>query len=190
MGDDDHGGLAVGKVAQDAQHLAGQLRVEGRGRLVEAENVRVQSQCAGNGHALLLTAGKLVRVVACPGRKAHLGQKFLCLLFQLGMDGLFVGLVVRALLRQQFTRQHYVLQGGVLREEVEVLKYQTKVQPLFADLAFPLGGGVGSIPHGLAVHLDDAGVRPFQKVQAAQQGGLTGAGRADDRQRFALFQRE
>ena len=106
VGDDDHGGLAVGKVAQDAQHLAGQLRVEGRGRLVEAENVRVQSQCAGNGHALLLTAGKLVRVVACPGRKAHLGQKFLCLLFQLGMDGLFVSLVVRTLLCQQFTRQH------------------------------------------------------------------------------------
>ena len=109
-----------------------------------------------------------MRVVACPGRKAHLGQKFLCLLFQLGMDGLFVSLVVRALLRQQFTRQHYVLQGGVLREEVEVLEYQTKVQPFFADLAFPLGGGVGSVPHGLAVHLDDAGVRPFQKVQAAQ----------------------
>ena len=41
VGDDDHGGLAVGKVAQDAQHLAGQLRVEGR-ECPGAEPVRGQ----------------------------------------------------------------------------------------------------------------------------------------------------
>ena len=88
---------------------------------------------------------------------------------------------------QQFTRQHYVLQGGVLREEVEVLEHQPEVQSLFADLSLPLGGGVGGVPHGLAVHPDAAGVRPLQKVQAAQQGGLAGAGRADDGQRLALL---
>ena len=75
-------------------------------------------------------------------------------------------------------------------KQVEVLEHQTEMEPLFADFAFLLGGRVGGIPHGLAVHLDNTRVRPFQKVQAAQQGGLTGAGRADDRQRFALFQRE
>ena len=106
------------------------------------------------------------------------------------MDGLFVGLVVRALLRQQFTRQHYVLQGGVLREKVEVLEYQTKVQPLFADLALALGGGVGSVPHGLAVHLDDAGVRPFQKFRQRSRVVLPEPDEPMIRQRFALFQRE
>ena len=84
VGHDDHGGLAVGKVPQNAQHLAGQLRVQRAGRLVEAEDIRVQGQGAGNGHALLLAAGQLMRVVARPLRQAHLGQKLLCLLLQLG----------------------------------------------------------------------------------------------------------
>ena len=190
VGDDDHGRLAVGKVAQDAQHLAGQLRVEGRGRLIEAEDVRAQGQRTGNGHALLLAAGQLVRIVSGPLRQTHLGQKLLCLLLQLGVDGLFAGLVVRALFGQQLTRQHDVLQRGVLREKVEVLEHQTKVEPLLAHFALPLGGGVGGVPHGLAVHLDDAGVRPFQKIQAAQQGRLAGTRRTDDGQRLALLQSE
>ena len=73
-------------------------------------------------------------------------------------------------------------------EMAEGLEHQTEVQALFAHLVLPLGGGVGGVPHGLAVHLDDTGVRPLQKVQAAQQGGLAGAGRTDDGQRLALFQ--
>ena len=60
VGDDDHGGLAVGKVPQDTQDFTGQLWVKGRGRFVEAEDVRVESQRAGNGYPLLLAAGELV----------------------------------------------------------------------------------------------------------------------------------
>ena len=131
-----------------------------------------------------------MRVVARPFRQTHLGQKFPGLLFQLLMDGLFVGLVVRALLGQQLPGQHHVLQCRILREQVEVLEHQTEVQALFAHLALPLGGGVGGVPHGLAVHLDDAGVRPFQKIQAAQQGRLAGTRRTDDGQRLALLQSE
>ena len=62
VGDDDHGGLAVSKVTQNFQHLAGQFRVKGAGGLVEAEDVRVQGQCAGNGYALLLTAGVILLI--------------------------------------------------------------------------------------------------------------------------------
>ena len=86
------------------------------------------------------------------------------------------------------TRQHHVLQGGVLGEEVEVLEHQAEVEPLFSDLALLLGGGVGGVPHGLAVHLDDAGIRALQEVQAAQQRRFTGTRRADDGQRLAFFQ--
>ena len=136
---------------------------------------------------LLLPARKLVRVVPFAVRKPHLRQQFPRLLFQLGVHRLFVGAVVRALLCQQLPCQHHVLQRRILREEVKVLEHQPEVQPLFADLAFPLGGGVGGVPHGLAVHPDAAGVRPLQKVQAAQQGGLAGAGRADDGQCLALL---
>ena len=46
------------------------------------------------------------------------------------------------------------------------------MEPLFADLALPLGGGVGGIPHSLTVDLDDAGIRSLQKVEAAQQRGF------------------
>ena len=190
MGDDDHGGLAVGEVPQDTEDFTGQLRVKGAGGLIEAEDVRVERQCAGDGHPLLLTAGELVGVVACPLRQAHLGQQVTGLCFQLGVDGLFVGLVAGLLLRQKLPRQHHVFQRGVLGEEVEVLEHKAEVEALFPHLALPLGGGVGGVPHGLAVHLDDAGVGTLQKVQAAQQRRLARAGRADDRQRLALFQCE
>ena len=75
-------------------------------------------------------------------------------------------------------------------KQVEVLEHQAEMEPLFADLTFLLGGRVSGIPHGLAVHIDHTRVRPFQKVQAPQQSCFAGTGRADDRQRFALFQRE
>ena len=65
-----------------------------------------------------------MRVVVCPLRKPHLRQQFPRLLFQLGVHRLFVGAVVRALLCQQLPCQHHVLQGGVLREKVEVLAAQ------------------------------------------------------------------
>ena len=190
MGDDDHGGLAVGEVPQDAEDFAGQLRVEGAGGLIEAEDVRVERQCAGDGHPLLLTAGKLVGVVACPLRQAHLGQQVTGLCFQLDVDGLFVGLVVGLLLCQKLPRQYHVFQRGVLGEEVEVLEHEAEVEALFPHLALPLGGRVGGVPHGLAVHPDDTGVGTLKEVQAAQQRRLARAGRADDRQRLALFQCE
>ena len=77
-----------------------------------------------------------------------------------------------------------------MRKKIEVLEHQTKVEPLLAHFALPLSSGVGGVPHGLAVHLDDAGVWPFQKIQAAQQGRLAGTRRTDDGQRLALFQSE
>ena len=129
-------------------------------------------------------------VVACPLRQAHLGQQVTGLCFQLGVDGLFVGLVVGLLLRQKLPRQHHVFQRGVLGEEVEVLEHEAEVEALFPHLALPLGGGVGGVPHGLAVHPDDAGVGTLKEIQAAQQRRLARAGRADDRQRLALFQCE
>ena len=190
MGDDDHGGLAVGEVPQDTEDFAGQLRVKGAGGLIEAEDVRVERQRAGDGHPLLLTAGELVGVVACPLRQAHLGQQVTGLCFQLDVDGLFVGLVVGLLFCQKLPRQHHVFQRGVLGEEVEVLEHEAEVEALFPHLALPLGGGVGGVPHGLAVHFDDAGVGTLKEVQAAQQRRLARAGRADDRQRLALFQCE
>ena len=60
MGDDDHGGLLLGQGADHPQHLAGELRVQGRGGLVKAEDIGAEGQGPGDGHPLLLAAGELV----------------------------------------------------------------------------------------------------------------------------------
>ena len=107
----------------------------------------MERQCAGDGHPLLLAAGQLMGVMVRPVAQAHLGQQAAGFLFQLIVDLAAVLLVVGPFPGQQLTRQHDVLQRGVLGEQVEVLEHQTEVQPLFAHLALPLGGGVLSLIH-------------------------------------------
>ena len=54
VGDDDHGGVLVRQRADNAQHLAGQLGVERRGRLIEAQDIRLERERTRNGDTLLL----------------------------------------------------------------------------------------------------------------------------------------
>ena len=81
MGDDDHGGVFVGQLADDPQHLACQLGVEGGGGLVKAEDIGLQVQRPGDGHALALTAGKLVRIIIKLIRNALVHKSRISLLF-------------------------------------------------------------------------------------------------------------
>ena len=62
VGHDDHRHALLGELAHDAQHLADELGVEGRGRLVEEHQLGVHRQRPGDGDALLLAAGELRRV--------------------------------------------------------------------------------------------------------------------------------
>ena len=188
VGNDDHRGLTVCQFAQHPQYLSGQLGVQRTGGLVKAEDIRVQCQRPGNGHPLLLSAGQLVRIVPRPRRQPHLLQQRPGLFFQLRMDLAAVRLVIQTLLCQQFPRQHHILQGCVLWKEVEILEYQAKAQPFFADSPPRFGQRGPTHPHHLAPHLDHTGIRPLQKVEAAQQGGLAGTRRPDDRQGFSLLQ--
>ena len=66
MGDHQHGHALLGQLPHDGKHLAGQLRVEGRGGLIKIDDLRVGCQRPGNGHTLLLAAGKLAGVVVRP----------------------------------------------------------------------------------------------------------------------------
>ena len=50
---------SLGQVLHDGEHLADHFGVQGRGRLVEEQHLRVHGQGAGDGHALLLAAGEL-----------------------------------------------------------------------------------------------------------------------------------
>ena len=103
------------------------------------------------------------------------------------MDGFAVCFVIRVFPGQQLTGQHHVLKRRVLGEQIEVLKHKAKMKPLFANLALLLGGGIRRIPERFAAHADHACVRRLQKVQAAQQRGLAGTGRANDGQRLPFL---
>ena len=100
VGDDDHGGVPLGQAPDDLEHLAGELWVQGRGGLVKAENVRVQSQGPGDGYPLLLAAGELVGIVVGPVAEPHLLQQLPALGLDPGVDALAAGLVTRGLLSQ------------------------------------------------------------------------------------------
>ena len=159
VGDDDHGGVLVGQAPDHPEDFPGELRVQGGGGLVKAEDVRLHGQGPGDGHPLLLPAGELVGVVAHPVLEAHLGQQAL----PLGPDG---GQVLPGFLPlgHEFPGQGDVLQGGVLGEEVEVLEHQAEVEALAADLPLPLGGGVGGVEEDLVPDGDGPLVWGLQEV--------------------------
>ena len=69
VGDDHHRHAGLRKVAHDREHLADELSVECRGRLVEEHHLRVEAQRAGDRDALLLSARKLGGIVGGPAEQ-------------------------------------------------------------------------------------------------------------------------
>ncbi len=63
------------RIAQELDDLLLHLAIEGRGRLVENDDPRLQDHGAGNGDALALAAGKFMRIaVAQRGIELHFLQ--------------------------------------------------------------------------------------------------------------------
>jgi hypothetical protein len=83
MGNHNHGVAPIFQVSDNTEHFAGQLRIQCGGGFVKAQYFRIQRQRTGNGHPLLLTAGKLVRVGICLLGKTHLLQQIQAVLFDL-----------------------------------------------------------------------------------------------------------
>ena len=114
-------------------------------------------------------------------------------IFSLQTDG---KLHFLALLFQFLRRTHFqqcggecdVLQYIILWEQIEVLKNQTKMQPVFPDLLIGVGFSCSKKP--FAVYKDLTFVRCFQKIQAPQEGCLAAAGRSDNGQNLSLLQRK
>ena len=160
MGDDQHGDAGVGQLLHQLQDLADHFGVQRGGRLIEEDDVRVHGQGAGNGDALLLAAGQALGVGVGLVGQADAGQQ------------LFGALVSFLLVLQleQGGGQAEVLLDRQVREEVEVLEHHPH---LLAD-----GINVAVIDLD-ALKLDGAAGGDLQPVQAAQEGGLAAAGRAD-----------
>ena len=62
MRDQQHGHAVFGQTPDHAEHFAHQFRVERRGGFVEQHDFRAHRQRTRNRHALLLTAGKTIRI--------------------------------------------------------------------------------------------------------------------------------
>jgi len=76
MRHDDHGHARPGEVAHDLEHLADELGIERRGRLVEEHEFRPHGKGAGDRDALLLAARELDRVgVALVGEPDPLEER-------------------------------------------------------------------------------------------------------------------
>ena len=183
VSDDHHGHVFGCQIADDAQHLAGELGVQGARGLVEEQYVGVHGQGPGNGHALLLAARQIAGHHGLLVGQAHLRQ-------QVAPAG--QSLVLRHLLHADECVGH-VLQHRVVREQVEALEHQP-----VARLGLGDGGpiavhgapfGVVGAHHQIAVG-QIARVQRLQQRHAAQKRRLPTARRPDHRQHIAGVHRQ
>ena len=169
MGDDHHGHAVFRQVPHDLQHLAHHFGVQGGGGLVKEHHLRLHHESPDDGHPLLLAAGELAGVGVRPVGKAHPGQK---------LHGLLLCLRLGAV-QQLHGGQGHVLQDGHVGEEVEVLEDHAHLLAVEVDVVL----GVRDVG---PVQADGAAGGDLQKVQAAEEGGLAGAGGPDDHHHLAF----
>ncbi|CDZ89761.1 putative 6-pyruvoyl-tetrahydropterin synthase [Rhodococcus ruber] len=179
VGDDHQGRTVAGQVADHLEHLADQFGVERGGRLVEQDHGRAQREGAGDGDPLLLPTGQLFGVVVDLVADADPVEQFAGERLDLG--------AVAALRGDR--RLDHVLEHGQVREEVEVLEHESDARPLTEDV--PLAHLVqlvapAAVADEFAVDADRAAVDLLEVVEGAQQGGLAGAGGAEDHRDLAL----
>src|ERR1043165_845491 len=167
--DHDHRHAIVREQTHDGEHFADQFGIESRRGLVEEDCLRTHRQRPRDRHALLLAAGKPVRVVVLPAGQADAQQQ--C---ARPLDCLGTGLVLhidRAL--------DHVLERGAVRKKIEALKHH---RDLFAD-----SHDVARIAiHALSADDDLARVVRFETVDAAEKRRLAGARGTDHADHFAL----
>ncbi len=163
MGDDEHSHPGLGQVDHRIKHLFDHLGVEGRGGLVKEHDLGLHGQCAGDGGSLLLAAGKLARMLVGLFRDAYLLQQFHRFLF--------------SFLPRPFAhsdgRQSDVVQDRQMGEEVELLKDHADLTADGSDVADIMG-------EFNAIHDDLTALVLLQPINGADEGGLAGAGRAEN----------
>ena len=171
MGDDDHRD-AQGPVQllQQRQDGGGGGGVQGGGSLVAQKHIRLGGQCPGDGHPLLLSAGKLGGIGVGLVLQPHCLQQ---------LQGTLPGLAGGNALQLQ--GEAHVLQAGALHQQVEALEDHGDLPPGQPQRLCGEGSQL------LAVYLHRAGGGGLQQVDAPDQGGLSGARQADDAEDLALF---
>ena len=103
---------------EEPHHVIGRGAVECTGRLIGEEKAGAGDERSGDGDALLLTTGHLVRQVILPGEQSHAIEILLGELHPLaGADALVV------------KRQGDILQCGLEGDEVEGLEDKSDLMP-------------------------------------------------------------
>ena len=169
MGYHRHGHAVPGQLLHNLQHLSHHFGVQGGGGLVKQHDVRLHAQGPGDGHPLLLSAGKLMG----KGRRLVLQSHPLQHAQRLGLRLLFAHLF------QIHRGQHQVLQHVHVVEQVEMLKHHADPLPELIDVQL-------RILQVAAVHDDLPAAALLQSVHAPQEGGFSAAGGADDDHHFPL----
>ncbi|EJT84519.1 hypothetical protein PPS11_21719 [Pseudomonas putida S11] len=155
---------ALDDLHQFQLHLRTQFLVQCTHRLVEQQQLGALGQRAGQGHALALAAGQLVRLAL--GVLGHVHQ-----LEHLGHAGVDLGLGHLVLLQAEGD----VLRHGHVREQRVGLEHHVD-RPL-------VGRHVGDVD---AIEEDPPFGRAFEAGQHAQQGGLAGTGAPQKSEDLAL----
>lgn len=168
VGDQDHAEARVPGGGDVLEDHSGLLDAEGRGGLVEYEDLRPEVHGAGDGHALAFTAGQgadgLVHVAQVD---AHAQQ--------LGAGGLAHEVHVEA-------AQGAAAAGGLgAEEEVPPDGHQGDDGEVLVDGGDAVvEGRAGVGEDGLLLDLEGAGVVPVQPRDDLDEGGLAGAVVAED----------
>ena len=170
--DDCHAERLVDLLEQPEDRLRG-VRVEGAGGLVAQKVFRPRGEGAGNGHALLLAAGKLrgigFRAVGQSDEFEQLGGAGLCLV---------------ALDAGDLEREADIAQHRALLEQVEALEDHADVLPGLEQVA------AAELRHVAPVDAHRAGGRPLEEVDTAHERALAGAAQADDAEDLAVLDAE
>ena len=182
MGHDQHGHPLCRQVADHALHLLHELRVECAGRFIKKNQRRRHGQRTRNGDALLLPARKLVGIEIRALQHAHARQ---------AVAGPVAGLGPAAT-QHDHLALHHVFHDRAVRKQVEVLEHHGHARPRrlqYTRLSNAEDVAVAIFrAQELPEERDLPTIGPLQKIEAAQDGGLARAARADQAGDLAFMQ--
>ena len=176
---DQHCNRARHQLLYRDNYFVGRLRVQSACRFIKQHDLRIHCQRPSNRNTLLLSAGKLCRIIVRFISKPHNIQKF---------HGFRQNCRLVPLENTQ-RRDGDILQTCQMREKVKMLEHHSCFG---ADTPHFFFGGIfrrafHCVHQHIPINDDAAGRNAFQIVHTAQQCAFAAAGRTDDRHRFPLL---
>ena len=164
VGHHDQGDAARVEVFEHLDHFLPGVLVEVAGGFVGQQQIGFGDRGAGDGDALALAAGELIRLVPAAFGQSHFPQG--------RGDPLAAGFRLHP---GQHQRQFHVFEGRQARHQVKGLKHEADVAVAGGRLLFVVEGG-----DVLAIEKILAAAGAVQQAEQVEQGGLAGAGGPHD----------